>query len=224
MSSVHKDHRKRVRRKFLESTLDCFSDHEVLEFLLFFSIPYKNTNELAHILINKFGSLSGVLDAGYDELLKVNGVGETTATFLSLIPQAGRRYIIDKESNTKVFDKMSLIGDYLVNHFIGATKEKVEILIFDAGMRMIDHTTIHEGAVNSSDINPEKIAEYVFTKRASCFVLAHNHPGGSVEPSDEDITVTKMLRSAFEPFNIIMLEHYVVSGGEYRGIMRWHMK
>ncbi|MDD6265093.1 MAG: JAB domain-containing protein [Clostridia bacterium] len=219
MESIHSGHRQRVRKRYLNNGLDAFSDHEVLELLLFYCIPYKNTNDTAHILLNRFGSLSAVLEADYDELVRINGIGETAASMLTLLPGIARRYLLDRDENQIVFDKTSKIGNYLVNHYIGATKEHVELLTFDASMHMTYHITLHEGSVNSSEINPEKIAEIVFARRACSFVLAHNHPGGSTEPSEDDIVITRSLRCAFEPFNIEMIEHFIISGGAYRGIL-----
>ncbi len=215
MENLHREHRKRMRIRFREMGLDGFSDHEVLEFLLFNAIPRVNTNEIAHRLLNRFGTLSGVIEASYEELMSVKGIGENSATLINFFSQFTRRYELDRSRPRDTFDSMESVGAYLINHYIGATREHVELLLFDAKMHMVDHVTIHEGAVNSSDVNPERIAEIVFSRRASCFVLAHNHPGGRCIPSDEDITVTKRLKAAFMPFNVKMLEHFLICGGEY---------
>ena len=215
MENLHRDHRKRMKKRFLDKGLDGFSDHEVLELLLFFAIPRVNTNETAHRLLNRFSSLSAVLESSPDELKSVKGIGDNAATLVALFSQLTRRYEIDRSRPRDNFVSMGEIGRYLVNHFIGATREHVELLLFDAKMHMLDHITVHEGAVNSSDVNPERIAEIVFSRRASCFVLAHNHPNGRCVPSDEDIAVTRMLKQAFEPFNVNMLDHFLICGGEY---------
>lgn len=219
MDKLHTNHRHRMKSRFREKGLDGFSDHEILEFLLYFGIPYKNTNEIAHLLLNRFRSLSGVLDADYEELITQKGIGENTATLINFIPSLFRAYSLDKYKSCVVFDTMDKIGEFLINHYIGATREHVEVLLFDGKMKMIDHVTVHEGAVNSSDINPEKLAEIVFSRKSSCFVLSHNHPGGCTEPSVDDLRITKILREAFEPFNKFMIEHVIVSGGEYRCIL-----
>ena len=217
---LHDKHRERMREKYVKGGLENLPDHEVLEMLLYKCKKRGNTNDTAHLLLNRFGSFSGVLDADYDELMSVDGVGAVSATFITMIPKILRRYALDKEKHTgTVYNTEEKIGDYLVNHFIGATREHVELLMFDASMRMVDHVTLHNGAVNSSDINAEKVAEYVFSRKVSSFILAHNHPGGSTEPSDEDIFITLKIRSAFEELGREMLEHYVVAEGKYRGIL-----
>lgn len=209
-----------MREKYVKGGIDNLSDHEVLEMLLYNCKSQGNTNDTAHLLLNRFGSFSGVLDADYNELQEIKGVGEVSATFITMLPKVLRRYALDKEKHLgSVFNTEEKIGTFLVNHFIGATREHVELLMFDASMRMVDHVTLHEGAVNSSDINAEKIAEYIFSRKVSSFVLAHNHPGGSTEPSDEDIYITLKVRSAFEELGRELLEHYVVADGKYRGIL-----
>ncbi len=217
--NVHAEHRKRVKNRFVENTLDSFQDHEVLEMLLFFGIPYKNTNELSHSLISRFGSLSGVLDADFDQLMTHKGVGYNTAVLLTLMPQLFRRYSLDKIENRGDFNSIDIIGEFIVNHFIGATKEHVELLLFDGRMNMVDHMTVHEGALSSSDINMERIAEAIFSHRSNVFVLAHNHPSGVLEPSKEDLFVTRAISRAFAPFNKFLLEHFIVADGQYSRIM-----
>lgn len=218
-AQIHAEHRRRVKEKFRESGLNSFSDHEVLELLLFFGIPYKNTNETAHKLINRFHSLSGVLDADFGELVQQDGIGENAATLLTFLPQLMRRYAIDKTEQSVIFDTPEKIGEYLVDHFIGATREQLELLLFDAKMQMIDHVTLHDGSVSSVAVNPEKIAELLFSKRASNFVLAHNHPSGGTEPSAEDLSATRKLYRAFIPFNKYLVEHIIVSGDKYERIL-----
>ena len=219
MENIHKDHRKRIKKRFLEKGLDAFEDHEVLELLLFFCIPRKNTNPTAHRLLNRFGSLSGVLDAGFRELLREEGIGFTSALFITFISALTRRYQMDKHRSRESFCDLDSIGRYLLNHYIGATREHVELLLFDARMHMTDHITLHEGATNSSDINSERIAEIVFTRRASCFAIAHNHPGGRCVPSNEDIAVTQKIYNDFKPFNIRMLDHFLIAGSEYMRLL-----
>ena len=219
MDKLHTKHRLRVKAKFRQNGIDALPDHEVLEFLLFFGIPFKNTNDIAHVLMSRFGSFSNVLEADYDELIKIDGIGENAATFLTLLPHIFRRYSFDKNRNSRTYDTMEKIGEFAVNHFIGETREHVELLLFDSKMNMIDHVTVHEGALSSGSVNLEKVAEIVFSGRASIFVLTHNHPSGSLEPSGEDMFVTRELQRAFEPFNKFLLEHIIVADGKYNCIL-----
>ena len=219
-TNIHKGHRARMRRKFRQNGLDALDDHEVLELLLYYGIPYKNTNETAHKLLNSFRTLSGVFDADYEELLRLDGIGENSATLLTLIPELARRYNIDKAKPCDIFGNNESIGEYLVNHYIGKSKEHVEVLFFDAKMHMIGHETLHEGALTSSDINCEKLAEILFYNRAANFILAHNHPGGNAEPSNEDLLITRKIYNIMTPLNRYLLEHFIIADGKYNGILR----
>ena len=135
------------------------------------------------------------------------------------MPELFRRYALSKTGSALTLDDLERIGGYLVNYYVGETREKVNVLLFDANLKMIENVTIHEGAATSSDVNPERIAEAVFSRRASAFILAHNHPGGSAEPSGSDLALTRRVFEAFMNFNITMREHVIVSDGEFRGIL-----
>lgn len=218
--NIHKGHRARMKTKYRQNGLDALEDHEVLEMILYYAVPYRNTNETAHKLLNTFRTLSGVFDADYEELIRMEGVGENTATLLTLIPELARRYSLDKLKPKDVFDSNDMIGRYLLNHYIGKEREHVELLLFDAKMRMIDHMTLHEGALTSSDINCEKVAELIFSNRAANYALAHNHPGGSIEPSQEDLSITRMIYRTITPLNRYMVDHFIIADGRYGRILK----
>lgn len=219
MSRIHSKHRERMRNRLRERGIENFSDHEVIELLLYFAIPRVNTNETAHRLMHRFGTLSGVFEAGFDNLKTVEGVGESAATLLSLISPITRRYLLDLEKDRRAYNSVDEVGRFLCGRYLGAVTERVDLLLFDAANRIINVVTVHEGSVTSCDVNPERIAELVFTNHAASFILAHNHPGGSVEPSIDDLNVTYLIYSAFRSFNVTMREHLIVSGGDYRGIL-----
>ena len=122
-NNPHKDHRSRLRCRFLSEGLSSIPDHNILELLLFFAIPRKDTNEIAHSLIDKFGSLSGVFDADYNLLINTEGIGENAATLIKLIPSLARAYLMDKETRYPNFSDIHKLGTFLVNYFIGMTKE-----------------------------------------------------------------------------------------------------
>ena len=134
---MHEGHRKRLRETFLKNGLDNFQSHNVLEMLLFYTIPRSDTNETAHRLMDRFGSLSAVLEAPVDELMKVKGVGERTAAFLHLIPEITRVYLKDKQENIKVLDTPEKVAAYLLPYFVGKTKENIVLLCLDNKLSLI---------------------------------------------------------------------------------------
>ena len=219
MSNLHDKHRMRMRARLRELGLDSFSDHEVLELLLFHAVPRVNTNEIAHRLLNRFDTLSGVFDASYEDLLSVDGIGENSATLISLMLPLMRRYSIDRETPRRKFASLDEIGAFLVNRFLGISSERVELLTFDAGDRYMKSFVLNEGSASSSEINTEKLAEIVFGSGAVKFVLAHNHPNGTLEPSIDDLNSTFRIYNAFRCFNISLVEHFVIADGKYRGIL-----
>ena len=215
----HKFHRARLKARFKKEGLRHFEDHNILELLLFYGIPQKDTNALAHALLNKFGSLSAVFDADIGELCKVKGIGENAATLIKMIPQLSRAYLMDKETRYPNFSDLHDLGTYLVNYFIGEKNEKLIAVLLNNRCDMIDIIEVSEGTVNRAEGYLRKIAEAAFSLNASSFVLAHNHPDGNCVPSAADISLTKHYSSIFRDLGLTMAEHIVVGGVSYKGIM-----
>ena len=216
---MHKDHRKHTKDRFLSEGLDSFEPHNVLELLLFYSIPQKDTNETAHMLINRFGSLSAVFDAPYDDLLTVPGISEHSATLIKLIPAISRRYAMEKNSKVTKLSSIEDIGEYLVARYLGVTEETVLLLLLDNKFGLIDCVKVHEGSVNSSAITMRKLIETALFKRASMVVLAHNHPSGVALPSSDDLFTTQQVKRAFDLVEIGMLAHIIVAGDTFTNIL-----
>ena len=216
---MHENHRDRVKKRFLTEGLDHFDAHNVLELLLFYSIPQKDTNEIAHLLIERFGSLSAVLDAPFEDLIETPGIKEHSALLLKLIPALSRRYAIEKNKEGLVFNNVDTMGQYFVSQYIGVTVETVLLLLLDNKFNAIDCVKIHEGSVNSCEITVRKLAEIAFRNNASMVVLAHNHPSGLPIPSSADLYTTQQLRAALNLLGIKMLAHIVVASEDYANIM-----
>ena len=136
--NLHEGHRDRVRKRFIKEGLDGFFDHQVLELMLFYCIPRKDTNDIAHILINKFGSFSSVLDAPVESLMEC-GISYNTAVFIKLIPSLCSRYYQDSYCRNDDDDEKS-IEDFILPYFIGQNEEQLFLVLFDAkGKRVFSH-------------------------------------------------------------------------------------
>lgn len=219
--NVHREHRLRFKAKFRKEGLEVFDPHEVMELLLFYAIPMQDTNEMAHKLINHFGSFSSVLDAPYEELIKAEGVKEHGATLLKLIPEIGAYYNLDKVKRGETFASIEKIAEYCVYKYLKENEEKLEIILFDPEMHMLGTETLAEGSQCSVDINVELVGKMVFGYNASGFILVHNHPSGVVRPSDADVEMTKYVYSVMKPFGKVLIEHLIVAGNKYVPVVHY---
>lgn len=214
-SSVHKEHRQRVKERFRKEGLDSFTPVQVLELLLFYVIPRKDTNEIAHYLLNRFGSLSMVLEAPTEELMKVEGIGPEAAQFLHMMPAVGRRYLVDKTMQSKVLKTIDQCGQYFLPYFFGRKVETVFLLCLDAKCKVLCCREVGEGSVNSAGISIRKIVEMALAANATSVVLAHNHPSGVAIPSYEDVQTTHRIADALRTVDVHLVDHIVVAEDDY---------
>lgn len=213
--SVHSGHRERMKERFLTEGLDQFTDIQVLELLLFYCIPRKDTNPIAHALLDYFGSLSQVLEAPVEELQKVDGIGENAAVFLKLVTQVGRFYLTDRVSRVKILPTLESCAEYLKPCFFSRNVEMVFLLCLDAKCKVLSCRKIAEGNVNSTGISVRKIVETALSVNASSVVLAHNHPGGLAIPSNEDIVTTGRVAAALRAVDVRLVDHVIVADDDY---------
>ena len=216
---LHDGHRQRLIQRFLEEDLDNFEPHNVLELLLFYAIPRKDTNELAHVLMDTFGSLKGVFDAPYEELIKVAGIGPNTAALLKLVPSLTRTYY-SSEARSIILDTSEKSGEYFLPYYIGQTEEVVRLACLDAGGKVISNQILHRGSANAAEVNMRKIVNIALRNNAMGVILAHNHPGGLPLPSEEDVATTKSIREALIPMGILLMDHIIVAGQDYVSMAR----
>ena len=212
---IHDGHRQRMKKRFLEHGLDNFDDVNTLELLLFYAQPRQDTNVLAHALLNKFGSLSGVLEASPEELRTVTGIGDNAAALLGLIPAVSRRYMVEKTPDSEPVDTPAAAGRYFIPRFMYEKEEVVLSLLLDARKRPILCREVSRGVVNAAEINARKLAELCLERRASAVILAHNHLSGVAMPSAEDESATAHLQRALGLIGVELSDHIVVAGCEY---------
>ena len=212
---IHDGHRERMKARFLEYGLDNFDDIQILEMLLFYSIPMGDVNPTAHALLNHFGSLAAVFDAPFDELVKVRGVGRNSATLIKLIPQIDRRYMISKNAFDNILNSTETLGRYIMPRFHGETDEVVYLICLDAKLRVLSCKIVGRGSVKSTGFSVRKIVETALACNASCAVLAHNHTSGIALPSREDAVATKMLYDALLSVDIRLIDHIIVAGDDF---------
>ena len=213
--SIHEGHRQRLKDRFLREGLDNFDELYVLELLLYYCIPRKDTNTIAHALLNTFGSLTGVFAATVEELERVPGISHNAATFLNLIHQTGRYYQVKRAETGDILRTIDQCGSYLVPRFYGRENETVFLLCLDAKCKVLGCKLVGEGSVNSANIPIRRVVEIALNTNATTVILAHNHPSGLAIPSDEDVETTMRVAKAMEAVEITLADHIVVADNDY---------
>lgn len=215
-NNLHNEHRDRVRKDLLNHGFDDETPlHKIVEMLLFYSIPRIDTNEIAHELVNRFGTLSKILSAPESELLKIKGVGPNTVAFFKLISVVSRRNIREKFSRVKKFGSLDEIGDYLLMEYFGFTEETFAVTTFNGRGEKIGFDIIGYGDIESVGVSIRKILETVINRKATAIIISHNHPNASAMPSAEDIRVTENINDALSKVNVKLLDHIIVAENDY---------
>lgn len=211
-NGIHDGHRERFKQEIESSGIDNLKPHQVLEYLLFYCIPRKDTNELAHELIDKFGSISGVFEASAAELQKVKGISYSTALFLTSVPGIARYYLKDRWKDKPEFSDTIALGSYVCDLLAGEKNEAFYVLSLDSQCRLIKYDLVYRGIINEAPVYPRMIVELALKNNASAVVLAHNHPGGAVTASEADKTMTKKMVEILDALSISVVDHIIVSG------------
>ena len=219
-SQLHEGHRARMRERLERAGAEGFADHELLEMLLYYVQPRRDTNEMAHQLIEECGSLSAVLEAPPERLCRVPFVKENTSVYLRLLGELSKRYARSKftlqnEPLKTVYDSNEKLASVIYPRFIGQTTERMLVLLFDGGMHMVDCFTAAEGSINAVALTVRSVAERAFTRGACSVILAHNHPGGVATPSPEDLKLTQSMITALDLLGIPLVEHFVFTERSY---------
>lgn len=212
---IHDGHRERLKQRFRASGLADFQDHNVLELVLFYSLPRSDTNEIAHRLLNEFGSISKVFDAPIEELCKVKGVSLHTATLIKLIPELFSVYEADKTKNIEVISSIEDAGRYLMPRFFGKTNEEVHLLMLDDKFKILGCVKLYEGIINASPVTVKKIVTEVMKYNATSVILAHNHPAGLALPSPADRAMTDKIANALKLIEVHLEDHIIVADNDY---------
>lgn len=214
--NVHEGHRERVRQEFLQYG---FSEntppHKILELLLFYCVQRADTNPIAHELIDRYGSVAGVLDAPTQELASFKGLSERSAVLLKLIMPTARRYLYDKSEQKPTFCSLDAIGKYVLSRYLGETKEKTGIMCLDTKGSLLCFRFLSEGDIASVGISMRDLAKTALNCGATAVVLCHNHPNGIAIPSDSDVTVTKNASETLSKIGVQLIDHIVVSDTDF---------
>ncbi len=213
--ALHEGHRARKKEQFREYGLDAFADHEVLELLLFYAIPRADTNQIAHRLIDRFGSLSAVFSAPVEELEKVEGVGAHAAVLLAAMLPAVRRAYLTAPKDGVILSDVGRMGRYFCELFFGVQQEVFYEVCLDAKGKLLRCYKVASGSVDMVNINVRCIVENALRSHASAVALAHNHPSGVALPSADDNRTTLAIYDALRTVDIKLVDHIIVADDDF---------
>lgn len=210
----HSGHRERLKKKFVANGFDGFEPHEALEMCLFYAIPRKDTNPLAHRLLDRYLTIAGVCDAPLDELMKEFGLSYSAAVYIKMLPEMSRLYNESKLSNDYIIDPET-VGDLFRTKFIGRTSEASALMLGDAKGKMIYFDIIAKGSLTATEVPIRKIVDLAMRHNAKTAYIAHNHPSGVAFPSIKDISVTHTLFTTLRSVGVMLADHFVVADEDY---------
>ena len=218
---LHKGHRQRMKKLFLEHGLSSFNEHQQLELLLFYSIPQKDTNEIAHKLLNAFGGdINRVFESSVGDIMNIDGVGENTAILIKLIHELIEQYNYKKlfpEPRISFGDIKTAIG-FFENLMSNSVCEEIYAAALTDDLRLINVIKLAEGSQNTVAFRPRSLMDFVNSCKCSRIILAHNHPHGSFTASLKDIKATEQLVEIFRQMSVEIIDHIVVGKGGSQSI------
>ncbi len=211
--NVHENHRQRLREKFLKNP-DSLNKHELLELLLFYAIPRKNVNPLAHLLLDKFGSINGVLSASANELLSVDGMGESTSAFITTLSK-----ILDVVSEEEMQEGLKLfnlenVKKYLIKFFSNYDKEVFYAFFLSKTEKVIAKVSYTSDKVDEINFLLSEFSRSFASVKPYAVVVAHNHPSGNPEPSMKDDSATEKMYLMFSLNGVKLYDHVIVAGNK----------
>ncbi|NLM16165.1 MAG: DNA repair protein RadC [Candidatus Riflebacteria bacterium] len=213
VKNINEGHRERLKLRFDQAGFDGFAEHEILEMMLFFAIPRRDTKPIAKLLLNEFKDLNGVISATSHQLKKIKGIGKESARFLTCLREfcsyINRTSALREEA--EITGSSALI-QYLRTKMTRLIHEEFRILYLNIKNIIIKDEVLSEGTESQTAVYPKKIVKRALELGASGIIVAHNHPAGSLKPSRADILVTRKIKEAAEPLDILLLDHVIIGG------------
>ena len=211
-----KGHRARVREKFWKEGPQSFSEEDLLELLLFFGIPRRDTRALARELLKTFGGrIDLVIDAPVEELLKVKGLGEAGVLPLKVVQEVARRYLKSRSKKADYLRSPKEVYDYLMYCFKNHSREVFVTIFLDTHNWVIEVEVLFAGTINESAVYPREIFAKAVKYKAYALIFAHNHPSGNPLPSIADLNLTKKLILAGKLLGFKVLDHLIIGEEGY---------
>ena len=215
-------HRERIKEKFLKNGIDGFAEYEILELLLTYCIPRKDTKPIAKDLLNKFKTLDNVFKADFDKLSVIDGLGNNSIAFLKLIGDLPSIIYKDELKNKKLIDRETLkisnkdiLLNYLRNKIGYEEKEKFYVIYLSSSNEVIEFEENSVGTLDRSSVYPREIYKKIINLNAKSIILAHNHPSDNITPSKCDIELTNEIAKGLKNFGALLIEHIIITKNSY---------
>lgn len=219
----HEGHRRRMRERYRAQGLDAFAPHEILELILFYAIPQRNVNPLAHGLMQRFGSLHGVLDAPPEQLMQVPGVGEYAATLLSLFSQVSKQVEISRAGKMEMIRNREDAEEHCKRLLAGCNRERFYVVCMNGQMEVIADALVAQGSLTEVPAYPRLVVQAALNHNAHSVLLCHNHPGGTLVPSQADLDATAAIAGLMEGIEVVLADHIIVAQGQALSMVSFHL-
>lgn len=212
---LHDGHREKMRKRYLDGGLETFADHEALELLLFYAIPRRDTNETAHLLLQRYGSLQAIFSAPVEDLQKVKGMGRNAAVLLKLAPEICRKAKMSGNGHDIILNSTEKAGAYLLERFSNEKNEVIYQLCLDRKGKLLACKRLGEGNADAAELNVRQLVENTLLSSASAVILAHNHPSGIALPSRTDYVTTHRVQDALKTIGVPLVDHIIVADDDF---------
>ena len=219
----HLGHRQRLRMKFMRGGKAALHDYELLELLLFHSVPRKDTKPLAKALLSRFAGIAGVLEATPDELRSVKGLSGTSIALIGLVKELGTARLSQTLQDNAALSSPQAVVDFARAALAGLGYEAFLAIFLNAKNKVLGHQVIHEGTIDHAVVYPRRIIEAALARRAAGLILVHNHPSGETTPSEDDKKLTARIAEAARHMDIRVLDHIIVGTGGYYSFAENHL-
>jgi DNA repair protein RadC len=208
-------HRQRLRNRFLERGLEGFTDAEVLELLLSFGTPRSDCKDPARSALQHFGSLAAVLEASLPALQEIKGIGPKNGFAVHFIQAMARRFLKERLRGKRYLHSSNEVRDYLLHSMRGLKKEVLTVIYLDSSHAILNTETVAEGTINVNTVYPRELVKKALQENASALIIAHNHPSGSLDPSPQDLQLTRTLSLLGRLMQIQLLDHIIIGDGSF---------
>lgn len=203
-------HRDRLRERFLKAGSDAFSDHELLELMLFGVILRRDVKPIAKVLLARFGSLNNLIGAPIAEIMQVKGIGESAAIHIkslhAILLRAGQQEL----ENKPIMNSWSALLSYLKLSLANETREQFRVLFLNNKLKLISDEMMGDGTIDHAPVYPREIARRALELAAASIILVHNHPSGDPKPSGNDISMTRKIIQSLQSIEVEVHDHIIV--------------